>query len=51
MVSIDRGQVVEIGNHEDLLARGGAYHALYEAQTRQVDAEAPLPTPSEPQHG
>jgi ATP-binding cassette subfamily B protein len=51
LVVLDRGQVVEIGNHEDLLARGGAYHALYEAQTRQVDAEAPLPTPSETHNG
>jgi ATP-binding cassette subfamily B protein len=51
LVVLDRGQVVEIGNHEDLLARGGAYHALYEAQTRQVDAEAPLPSPSEANNG
>ena len=51
LVVLDRGQVVEIGNHEDLLAKGGAYHALYEAQTRQVDAEPPLPSPGETQRG
>jgi ATP-binding cassette subfamily B protein len=51
LVVLDRGQVVEIGNHDDLLARGGAYHALYEAQTRQVDAEPPLPTTSEASNG
>jgi ATP-binding cassette subfamily B protein len=39
---LDRGAIVEIGNHEDLMARGGAYYDLYEAQTRQVDAENPL---------
>ncbi|WP_435433438.1 ABC transporter ATP-binding protein [Zwartia vadi] len=51
LVVLDRGQVVEIGNHEDLLARGGAYHALYEAQTRQLDAEPPLPSSSEANNG
>ena len=47
LVVLDRGAIVEIGNHEDLMARGGAYYDLYEAQTRQVDAEAPL-VPSTP---
>ncbi len=47
LVVLDRGAIVEIGNHEDLMARGGAYYDLYEAQTRQVDAEAPL-DPSTP---
>ncbi|MFM7011381.1 MAG: ABC transporter ATP-binding protein, partial [Betaproteobacteria bacterium] len=42
LVVLDRGAIVEIGNHEDLMARGGAYYDLYEAQMRQVDAEAPL---------
>jgi ATP-binding cassette subfamily B protein len=42
LVVLDRGAIVEIGNHEDLMARGGAYYDLYEAQTRQVDAENPL---------
>jgi len=42
LVVLDRGQIVEVGNHDDLLARGGAYHELYQAQTRQLDADVPL---------
>lgn len=48
LVVLDRGEIVEIGNHDDLLARGGAYHDLYQAQSRQVqpevDADAALAT-------
>jgi ATP-binding cassette subfamily B multidrug efflux pump len=29
---MDAGQIVEQGNHEELLARGGAYYTLYNAQ-------------------
>ena len=46
LVVMDRGQVVEIGNHDDLLARGGAYHALYQAQTRlNAEEQPPVPQP------
>jgi ATP-binding cassette subfamily B protein len=38
LVVLDRGQVVEVGRHEELLGRQGAYHRLYEAQTKQLDA-------------
>ena len=41
LVVLDRGQVVEIGPHEELLARQGHYYALYQAQLR-VEAEPPL---------
>ena len=39
LVVMDRGQVVEVGPHDALMARQGAYWRLYEAQARQVDGE------------
>jgi ATP-binding cassette subfamily B protein len=39
LVVMDRGEVVEIGPHDELMARQGAYFRLYEAQARQVDTE------------
>ncbi|MFT4174664.1 MAG: ABC transporter ATP-binding protein [Rhodocyclaceae bacterium] len=39
LVVMDRGQVVEVGPHEELMAQGGAYFRLYEAQARNVDNE------------
>jgi ABC-type multidrug transport system fused ATPase/permease subunit len=29
---MENGNIVEQGNHEELLAHGGAYHKLYNAQ-------------------
>jgi ABC-type multidrug transport system fused ATPase/permease subunit len=29
---LDRGKLVEVGTHDELLARGGRYGALYAAQ-------------------
>jgi ATP-binding cassette subfamily B protein len=43
LVVLDRGQVVEVGAHEDLMAREGAYFRLYQAQARNVDTEDALP--------
>jgi ATP-binding cassette subfamily B protein len=37
LVVLDRGQIVEVGQHEELLAREGAYHRLYMAQQRQAE--------------
>jgi ATP-binding cassette subfamily B protein len=37
LVVLDRGQVVEVGDHETLMAREGAYFRLYQAQVRQGD--------------
>ncbi|SFC98101.1 cyanophycin metabolism-associated ABC transporter [Massilia yuzhufengensis] len=39
LVVLDRGVVVEEGNHDELMAREGAYHRLYEAQARNVDQD------------
>ena len=39
LVVLDRGKIIEVGKHEELLARNGAYTQLYEAQARQVDSE------------
>ena len=39
LVVLDRGSVVEVGSHADLMAREGHYYRLYQAQARNVDAE------------
>ena len=39
LVVLDRGQVVEEGRHDELMAREGAYYRLYEAQARNVDVD------------
>ena len=37
LVVMDRGRVVEVGPHDELIERRGAYWRLYEAQARRVD--------------
>ncbi|MBS1190077.1 MAG: transporter ATP-binding protein [Rhodocyclaceae bacterium] len=39
LVAMDRGQVVEVGSHDELMAREGHYYRLYQAQARNVDAD------------
>lgn len=39
LVVMDRGEVVEVGPHDELMAREGAYWRLYMAQLRNVDVE------------
>ncbi|MCE5181172.1 MAG: ABC transporter ATP-binding protein/permease [Betaproteobacteria bacterium] len=39
LVVLDRGQVVEVGSHGELMAREGAYYRLYQAQARNVDTD------------
>ncbi|KQP48707.1 ABC transporter ATP-binding protein [Pseudorhodoferax sp. Leaf274] len=54
LVVMDRGQVVEVGPHDELMARQGAYWRLYEAQVRRMDdnadrmAEMPVSHPAHP---
>ncbi len=43
LVVMDRGYVVEIGNHDDLMTTEGHYFKLYMAQARNVDTEPPEP--------
>ncbi|HEY8025968.1 MAG TPA: ABC transporter ATP-binding protein, partial [Burkholderiaceae bacterium] len=37
LVVLDRGQVVEEGKHDELMAREGAYFRLYQAQARNAE--------------
>ena len=39
LVVLDKGEIVEIGNHDELMAKGGAYYRLYQAQARNVDKD------------
>ncbi len=49
LVVMDRGKIVEIGNHDQLMAEEGQYFKLYMAQARNVDTEPELPrTPDLP---
>jgi ATP-binding cassette subfamily B protein len=43
LVVMDRGQVVEVGDHDTLMAIEGAYFKLYQAQARNVDTEQAPP--------
>ncbi|MFZ2267815.1 MAG: ABC transporter ATP-binding protein [Azonexus sp.] len=43
LVVMDRGRIVEIGNHDQLMALEGHYYKLYQAQARNVDKEPELP--------
>ncbi len=45
IVVMDRGEIVEVGPHAELMARGGAYWRLHEAQARRE--EAALDSPQE----
>ncbi|MDM0045324.1 ABC transporter ATP-binding protein [Variovorax dokdonensis] len=43
LVVMDRGEIVEVGPHDELMERQGAYWRLYQAQARQVDDEGDPP--------
>ena len=42
LVVLDRGSVVEVGSHDELMAAEGHYYRLYQAQARNVDTEDQL---------
>jgi len=42
LVVMDRGRIVEVGPHDELMAQQGAYWRLYQAQLRNVDQEDQL---------
>ena len=42
LIVMDRGRIVEIGNHDELMAREDHYWRLYMAQSKQLDAPPPL---------
>jgi ATP-binding cassette subfamily B protein len=46
LVVLERGSVVEIGDHNTLMACEGHYYRLYQAQARNVDTEDNLRRPS-----
>ncbi|NOT69080.1 MAG: ABC transporter ATP-binding protein [Methylophilaceae bacterium] len=39
LVVLDRGEIVEVGSHDELMAKEGAYYRLYQAQARNVDVD------------
>ena len=48
LVVMDRGKIVEVGPHDDLMAREGHYFRLYQAQARNVDTEDSAPVREAP---
>ncbi len=46
IVVLVRGEIVEIGTHEELLARGAEYRKLYEMQFRDVETPESLEPPA-----
>ena len=47
LVVMEHGQLVEQGQHQELLDRQGAYWRLYEAQARRAEAEQGLASVSD----
>ncbi len=46
IIVLHRGQLREIGRHEELLAHGGLYHKLYQLQYKKAVSEAALSAPA-----
>ncbi|OIR11381.1 putative ABC transporter ATP-binding protein [mine drainage metagenome] len=49
LVVLDRGEIVEMGSHEELMGKEGAYFRLYQAQARNVDTDLDDQNGSPPQ--
>lgn len=50
LIVLDKGEIVEAGNHDELMATKGAYYKLYQAQARhaaEIAGEASMETVSE----
>lgn len=45
---LDRGRIVESGNHETLMQKGGKYYAMYQLQSGAAPSPAETPAPAEP---
>ena len=43
LIVLDRGNLVELGSHDELMAREGHYYQLYRAQARNADEAADSP--------
>lgn len=39
LVVLDHGEVVEVGSHDQLMEKEGAYYKLYQAQARNIDTD------------
>jgi ATP-binding cassette subfamily B protein len=39
LVVLDRGEIIEVGKHAELMARQGYYYHLYQSQMRNIDTE------------
>jgi ATP-binding cassette, subfamily B, bacterial len=35
---LEHGRVIELGNHEELMARGGRYQTMFELQAKRFEA-------------
>jgi ATP-binding cassette subfamily B protein len=44
---LEEGRVVELGTHDELLARGGRYHTMFTLQAQRFAAGEPEPEDEE----